>query len=209
VVENDIYGDLRYEGQSVPLIKQLDTSGDTVLLRSFSKLAFPGLRVGWVLGPRPLIARLTEAKQLADLHTDQLSQALLLRFAESGRLEAHRARMVEAGSERRRAVIEACERCLPPGSSFTRPAGGMNLWVRLPEPLDSAELLGRAHAAGVSYLPGKYFAVSRQDPGGLRLSFAGLAPDKIRKGLEILGEVFRNELARTRLENREPAPALV
>ncbi len=209
VVENDIYGDLRYEGEAPPLVKQVDASGDTVLLRSFSKLAFPGLRVGWVLGPRPLIARLTEAKQLADLHTDQLSQAVLLRFAESGRLEAHRQHMLRAGAERRRAVITACERCLPPGSNFTRPAGGMNLWVRLPEPLDSSELLGRAHAAGVSYLPGKYFTVSRREPGGLRLSFAGLAPEKIRKGLEILGEVFRNELARTRLESREPAPAVV
>jgi len=99
-------------------------------LRSFSKITFPGLRVGWVLGPRALIARLAQSKQLADLHTDQLSQAVLLRFAESGRMAAHRAHMLQAGAERLAAVLAACDRYLPAGSRFTRPRGGMNLWVR-------------------------------------------------------------------------------
>jgi 2-aminoadipate transaminase len=209
VVENDIYGELRYEGEPAPSIKQLDDTGDTVLLRSFSKITFPGLRVGWVIGPKALLARLAEAKQLADLHTDQLSQAVLLRFAESGRLEAHRARMLAAGAERLRAVLSACEESLPAGSVFTRPEGGMSLWVRLPEPLDAGELLGRAQREGVAYLPGKYFAVARHEPGALRLSFAGLTPEKIRAGLAILGQVFSSELARTRLDRFEPAPAMV
>jgi 2-aminoadipate transaminase len=157
-----------------------------------------------------LIARLAHAKQMADLHTDQLSQAVLLRFAESGRLAAHRARMLEAGGERLAAVLSACERHLPAGSQFTRPQGGMNLWVRLPEPLDAAELLGRAHRENVSYLPGKYFAVSRLEPGALRLSFAGCTPGEIRKGLAILGGIFSSELERIRsAQVLEPAPALV
>ncbi len=209
VVENDAYGELRYEGTPLVSLKQLDETGDTVLVRSFSKLTFPGLRVGWVTAPQALASRLADAKQLADLHTDQLSQALLLRFAVSGRLDSHRARIRAAGAERPRAVLEACRRCLPPGTTFTRPEGGMNLWVRLPEPLDAAELLGRAQRAGAAYLPGKYFAVSRHDPGALRLSFAGLAPEQIRAGLAILGEVFSSELARARLERFESAPAMV
>jgi 2-aminoadipate transaminase len=180
------------------------------LLRSFSKITFPGLRVGWVLGPRALIARLAQQKQLADLHTDQLSQAVLLRFAESGRMADHRAHMLRAGAERLAAVLEACDRYLPAGSRFTRPRGGMNLWVRLPEPLDAGELLARAHRENVSYLPGKYFAVSRFDPGSLRLSFAGLTPEEIGKGLTVLGAIFSNELERTRANSlREPAPAMV
>jgi 2-aminoadipate transaminase len=210
LVENDIYGDLRYRGESLPPIKQPAEGGHVVLLRSFSKITFPGLRVGWVLAPRPLIARLAQSKQLADLHTDQLSQAVLLRFALSGRLAAHRARMLRAGEERLVAVLAACERCLPPGSRWTRPEGGMNLWVRLPEPLDAGELLARAHRENVSYLPGKYFAVSRFDPGALRLSFAGLAPEEIRKGLAILGEIFKAELDRVQSSRAtEPAPAMV
>jgi 2-aminoadipate transaminase len=210
VVENDLYGELRYRGESLPGLKQLDETGDVVLLRSFSKITFPGLRVGWVVGPRPLLACLAQAKQLSDLHTDQFSQAVLLRFAESGRLDAHRARMLEAGAERLDAVLTACEACLPAQSRFTRPQGGMNLWVRLPEPLDAAALLARAHRENVAYLPGKYFAVSRPEAGALRLSFAGLAPEEIRKGLSILGEIFAEELERTRDHRHiEPAPAMV
>lgn len=198
VVENDIYGALVYEGEAIAPIKKLDASGDTVLLRSFSKLAFPGLRVGWVIGPRALIASLTEAKLWSDLHTDQLSQAVLLRFAESGRLEHHRQRMLQAGRERLHAVLSACEKYLPREAKYTRPRGGMSLWVTLPEPLDAGELLARAEREGVTYLPGKYFSVSRPQPNSLRISFAGMTPDRIRSGIEILGRIFEDELARVR-----------
>ena len=198
VVENDIYGALAYEGEAIPSIKQLDETGDTVLLRSFSKIAFPGLRVGWAVGPRPLIEKLTEAKQWSDLHTDQLSQAILLRFAQSGRLEQHRQRMLAAGRERLHAVLEACRKYLPPEVQFTRPRGGMSLWMRLPEPLDAGELLPRAEREGVTYLPGKYFAVLHPQPGSLRISFAEMAPEQIRSGMAVLGRIFKEELERVR-----------
>jgi DNA-binding transcriptional MocR family regulator len=206
LIENDTYGDLRYEGNSIPAIK----SEGTILLRSYSKIAFPGLRVGWAIGPQAVIARMTEAKQLSDLHSDQLSQAVLLRFAESGRLEQHRSNILKAGAEKLKVVLAACERYLPAGSTFTRPQGGMNLWVRLPEPLDSGELLMRAQRENVNYLPGRYFTVSRHDPGGLRLSFAGLTPEKILAGVSILGQIFSAELERTQsARSLEPAQAMV
>ena len=157
VIENDIYGPLCYEGEPLPSIKQLDETGDTILLRSFSKVAFPGLRVGWVIARRALIEKLTEAKQWSDLHTDQLSQAVLLRFAESGRLEQHRQRMLVAGRERLHAALEACEKYLPAGAKYTRPRGGMSLWIQLPESLDAGELLPRAEREGVTYLAGQVF----------------------------------------------------
>ncbi len=210
LVENDIYSALRYSGAAVPAIKQLDTAGDTVLLRSFSKVAFPGLRVGWAIAPQPLIERLAEAKQLADLHTDQLSQAVLLRFVETDRLQVHGQRVLTAGAERLAAVLEGCERHLPPGTRFTRPEGGMNVWVRLPEPLDAGELLPRAQREGVDYVPGRYFAVSRVEHGALRLCFAGLEPERIEEGLRILGRVFNEELDRIRAgRGHETAPAIV
>jgi 2-aminoadipate transaminase len=210
LVESDIYGALRYEGDPLPTLKQLDPTGGAILLRSFSKLAFPGLRVGWVIAPRPIVERLTEAKQWSDLHTDQLSQAVLFRFAQSGRLDRHREHMLQAGRERLRAAIAACEKHLPPGAEFTRPSGGMNLWVRLPEPLDAGELLAAAEREGVSYLPGKYFGVSKVEPGGLRISFAGLAPDRIAAGMATLGRVFRTAQERAREYSRlESVPAMV
>ena len=205
VVENDAYGDLRYEGEHIAPVKSLDDAGGTVLLRSFSKISFPGLRVGWALGPKALIERMRQAKEASDLHTDQLSQAVLLEFAESGKLAAHRARVVQAGTERLRATLEACREYLPARTRWTKPQGGMNMWVRLPEPLDAAELLPRAREEGVAYLPGRYFAVSRQDAGALRLSFAGVAPEEIRRGVAVLGKL----VAAAEEMDRAPAPAMV
>ena len=207
VVENDAYGELRYLGADLPPLKKLDEHSGTVLLRSFSKVSFPGLRVGWALGPKPLIDRLRHAKEASDLHTDQLAQAVLLEFAESGKLEAHRERILQAGRERLDATLEGCRESLPAGTRWTVPEGGMNVWVRLPEPLDAGDLLARAQREGVSYLPGRFFAVSRAEPGALRLSFAGLTPEQIRNGLVILGRVFAGELAAA--QTLEPAPAMV
>ncbi len=198
LVENDIYGDLRYEGERIPTLKQLDETGDTILLRSFSKSAFPGLRVGWIVGPRELTRRVAEAKQWCDLHTDQLSQAVLLRFAESGRLASHRTLMLDAGRKRLRAVLDACSRHLAGIASFTRPMGGMSIWVTFENPVDTGDLLPRAQREGVAYLPGRHFAVTKEHRSSARLSFAGLVPARIEKGVEILGRVFTEETLRTR-----------
>jgi 2-aminoadipate transaminase len=203
LVENDIYGELRYQGRRMRTVKSFDPQAGTILLRSFSKIAFPGLRVGWIIGPREIVRRLAEAKRLCDLHTDQLSQAVMLRFAQSGRLASHVERMLAAGRERLRATLDACEAYLPQGSEFTRPSGGMHLWVRLPGGIDTLETLAKAQRAGVSYSPGSYFAVSRDHSSALRLSFAAVAPDRIAKGIALLGAVFQREL------ERAPEPALV
>jgi 2-aminoadipate transaminase len=210
VIESDIYSDLRYEGAPAPSLKQLDSSGRTVLLGSYSKVAFPGLRVGWVIGPRPLIARLAEAKQISDLHSDQLAQAVLLRFAESGELKRHLEATRRAGALRLRAVLEACERHLPRGSRFTRPQGGMNLWVELPAPLESEAVLRGAEERGVNFLPGIYFGARREHRRGLRLSFGGLRPQEITRGVAAIGEAAAAELAGHRERAAlEPVAALV
>ena len=208
-VENDIYSALRYRGEALPTLKQLDRQERVVLLRSFSKIAFPGLRVGWMIGPRPLIQRLTEAKQLTDLHTDQFSQSVLLHFAESGRLAEHQRRMREAGGQRLTAAISALRREFPAGTRFGEPEGGMNVWVRLPGSLDAADLLPRAQAEGVTFLPGKYFAVTSGYNDALRLSFAGLTEDKIARGIKVLGTLALEALEAERSRDREPVPAMV
>ncbi|HVW87525.1 MAG TPA: PLP-dependent aminotransferase family protein [Bryobacteraceae bacterium] len=189
VIENDIYSELAYHGPTAPRLKSLDSN--VILLGSFSKIAFPGMRCGWIIAPKPVIRRVTELKQLADLHTDQLSQAFLLRFAESGRLAKHQEQMIAAGRERLRALEQACHRHLP-DCRFRTPDGGMNLWLDLPSGLDSSALRGLAQQAGVDYLPGRYFSISRPLDSGLRLSFAGLDPDEIRRGIAILGTVISN-----------------
>ena len=203
IIENDVYGDLRYGGERIRTVRSLDLDCGTILLRSFSKVAFPGLRVGWIIGTRDVIRKLAEAKRWCDLHTDQLSQAVLLRFAETGRLARHRERVLKEGTERLRATLQACAEHLPAGSRFSRPEGGMHLWVELPGGIDTGEVLGRAQAAGVSYLPGNYFGVARDHSHALRLSFAGLAPAQIEKGIASLGAILKQEL------ERAPEPVLV
>jgi 2-aminoadipate transaminase len=210
LVENDIYTELRYRGEPLPPLKQLDDSGNTILLRSFSKILFPGLRVGWITGPRAAIARLAEAKQTCDLHSDQLSQAVLLRLAESAALQKHIENTRRAGLAKLEAVLEACARFLPRGSKFTVPDGGMNLWVELPAPLTADLLLARAQERGVDFLPGRYFSHALPHTRGLRISFGGLPPDQIRSGIEILGACANRELeADPRIESGEPAAVLV
>jgi DNA-binding transcriptional MocR family regulator len=195
LVENDIYSELRYQGKPLPTLKQLDESGSTILLRSYSKVSFPGLRVGWAIAPRPVIARLAEAKQTSDLHSDQLAQAVLLRFAESGELARHLELTRQAGAERLRVILRCCARYLPTGSRFTRPEGGMSLWVELPAPFTAEALLSRVEQRGVDFLPGSFFSAQRSHPRALRLSFGGLSPDQIARGLQILGEAAATEPA--------------
>lgn len=209
LIENDIYSALRYEGEPLPSMKQMAPDAGTVLLRSFSKIAFPGLRLGWVIGPRPLLAAMRETKQLTDLHSDQFSQAVMLRFVESGRLAAHQANMIEAGRERLSAALESAARFLPEGSRWTRPQGGLNFWITLPERLDATSLLERAQREGVAYLPGSLFSVHRAHSDELRISFGGATPVDIRRGMEILGRVFGAGLDARRRAETEPAPAMV
>lgn len=210
LVESDIYSELRYRGASLPTLKQLDKGGSTILLRSYSKIGFPGLRVGWAIAPRPVIARLAEAKEVSDLHSDQLAQAVLLRFAESGELARHLERTRQSGAERLHAALDACARHLPARSRYTRPEGGLNLWIELPAPLSAEAVLRRAQENGVTFLAGPYFSIRPSHTRSLRISFGGLPPEQITRGIQVLGEAAESELAADAAGNDlEPAAALV
>jgi DNA-binding transcriptional MocR family regulator len=210
LVEIDIYSPLRYAGRALPTLKELGRAGNTLLLRSYSKVSFPGLRVGWIIGPQPLIARLAEAKEISDLHSDQLSQAVLLRFAQSGELDRHLQRTRETGGQRLEAVLAACERHLPADAYWTRPEGGMNLWVELPPPLTADALLRRTQARGVSFLPGRHFATRDSHSRSLRICFGGLSPQQIWQGMQTLGESAAAELSLLlSASEQEPLAALV
>lgn len=208
-IENDIYSELRYEGAALPPLKQLDDRGNVILLGSYSKVSFPGLRVGWVVAPRPVIQRLAELKQICDLHSDQLSQAVLLRFSQSGELDRHLEKSKPANAQRLSAALAACAHYLPPGSKFTKPQGGLNLWIELPTALDSRDILLRVQEQGVNFLPGNYFSVDGGHTNCLRLSFGGLPPSRIEDGIHIIGSAAAKQLAVLNQEDLEPAPALV
>ncbi len=201
LVEDDPYGELRYEGADLPPLRALPGSEETVYLGTFSKILAPGLRLGWVVAPRPLMTRLIRAKQGVDLHTDTLTQRAVLHYCLHADLDGHIARLRRVYRQRRDAMLAALARYFPPEARWTRPEGGLFLWVTLPEGVDTRALLAGALERGVAFVPGSAFhAAPESGPGGqggrsLRLNFSHPHPDRIDDGLRRLGEVVSAALA--------------
>ncbi len=193
VIEDAIYGRVRLRGNAVPSLKSLDRAGNVIQIDSFSKIAFPGLRVGWCIGAESAIERLRLVKQSTDLHTDQLAQATLAEFIRRGCLARHNAKMKGVYLSRLEAMEAALQAHMPEGTSWTRPDGGMSLWVTLPPGFDSAELLIHLRERGVLFVPGRYFYVQNPQPNTLRLGFASIDEKKIARGVQTLGGLLKVE----------------
>jgi len=184
VVEDDPYGELRYRGTPVPPLAGLPGAEDRVLhLGSFSKIASPGLRLGWLRAPSSLLPALTVAKQAADLHTSTIDQAAAAAWLAAVDLDAHVRRLCAAYRERRDAMVSALPAVLPAGSAWTEPEGGMFTWVRLPGDVDAAALLPAALEHAVAFVPGAPFFAGTPDRATLRLSFTTHTPDVIVEGM--------------------------
>ncbi|HKT46382.1 MAG TPA: PLP-dependent aminotransferase family protein [Candidatus Acidoferrales bacterium] len=194
IVEDHIYSRLYAHEERLPSLKQLDRGNVVMHIDSFSKVAFPGLRVGWIVGPPTAIERLRVVKQTTDLHTDQLAQATLAEFLRRGLFAKHVARMRKVYASRLRAVDEALRKHMPEGSRWTCPDGGMCLWLELPLGFDASELLIHARERGVLFAPGRYFYVQSPLPNTLRLGFAGLDEKQISRAIATLAELLRIEM---------------
>ncbi|MGH9433165.1 MAG: PLP-dependent aminotransferase family protein [Terriglobia bacterium] len=196
LVEDDIYGALRFQGPPLPPLKSLDRTGLVVHLNSFSKVGFPGLRVGWVVGSRALIERLRLAKQQADLHTNMLGQAVIEELGKRGLLEKimRKARTIYA--QKLDVLRAAAQQSFPQGVECFYPEGGMSVWVTLPSGLNSMELLTKARDSGVIFAPSRYFYFQEPQDNALRLCFSALNTDEITKGIRILGKILRDEIRR-------------
>jgi DNA-binding transcriptional MocR family regulator len=191
VVEDHIYARLDLRGNKIPSLKALDRSGNVIQIDSFSKVAFPGLRVGWCVAPESVMERLRLVKQATDLHTDQLAQAALAEFTRRGHLARHLSRTKLVYARRLAALEAALGTHMPEEVAWTRPGGGMCVWLVLPPGLDSTELMIRARERGVLFAPGRYFYFQNPQPNTLRLGFADLDERKIARGVATLGEIVR------------------
>jgi DNA-binding transcriptional MocR family regulator len=192
VVEDDPYGELRYRGETVPALAAQPGAEDRVLhLGSFSKIAAPGLRLGWVRSPAGLRSALTVAKQAADLHTSTIDQAAAAAYLADTDLDAHVRGLRCAYAARRDAMMAAMPQTAPAGSTWTDPDGGMFTWLRLPGPIDTATLLPAALARDVAFVPGAPFYAARPDPATLRLSFTTHTPAEITEGMHRLAATLR------------------
>lgn len=194
LVEDDPYGELRYNGKPLPAIASLaEMSGRTLALSTLSKVVAPGLRLGWVRAPRQMLRPLTIAKQAADLHSSTIDQAAAASWLTTTDLDAHIAKLCRAYRARRDALLDGLASALPAGSTHNRPHGGMFIWARLPDGWDAGALLARALERNVAYVPGAPFFSGAPDPATLRLSFTAHRPEAIRRGLERLADAFADQ----------------
>lgn len=201
LIEDTAYNKLSFDGPLLPSLMELDIAREggiensrVVYCGTFSKSVVPGLRVGWIVAATPIIQKLVLMKQASDLHTSTLAQVALAKVME--RLPAdHAETLCATYRPRRDAMVQALEEFMPEGVAFTRPAGGMFIWVQLPEGFDGAALLARAITEErVAFVPGSAFYATQPMLNTLRLSFSATCPDKIREGIRRLGALITREL---------------
>jgi 2-aminoadipate transaminase len=194
IVEDHIYARLHAHDERIPSLKQLDRSNLVIHIDSFAKVAFPGLRVGWIVAPAAAIERLRVVKQATDLHTDQLAQSLFAEFLRRGLFAKHVAKMRKIYASRLFALDEALRKYMPADTRWTRPEGGMCFWLELPPGFDASELLIHVKERGVLFAPGRYFYVQGPLPNTLRLGFAGLNEKQIARGVQTLADQLKIEM---------------
>ena len=195
VIEDGYEMDLRIDGRATPPLAGLDVSGLVVHLSSFSKSLFPGARVGAIVARGPAVDALLALKHASDLSDSLPLQAALAEFVESGEYERHLGRLRRALLERRDALLEALEKELPEGARWNTPEGGYQVWVELPDGIDTRDLLSDSIRAGVLFAPGSQFNHDGRASQALRLSFAMAGADDLRAGAAKLGRLVRERLA--------------
>lgn len=204
IVEDDPYGQLRYEGEHIPPMVVMDSEyrdnsggtyrGNVIYLSTFSKTMAPGLRLAWVVAPEVVIRKLVQAKQGADLHTATFNQMVAYEVARGGFLDKHVAVIRDVYGGRRKVMLEAMQEHFPPGVSWTVPKGGMFLWVILPESISARDVLEIAIQKKVAFVPGGPFHPNGGGENTLRLNFSNAPPEKIQEGIARLGEAIREAL---------------
>jgi len=194
LVEDDPYGSLTFGPKSGSTLRSL--APDVSLhLGTFSKILAPGLRLGWVIGPKKWVARLAQIKQSADLHTSTLSQHVALEVMQSGSVEGHIETICREYGRRCSAMLEALEAHFPAGSTWTVPTGGMFVWVELPKGVDTAALLPEVVASEkVAYVSGAPFHPNGGGENTMRLNFTHAGPDVVRDGVARLGRALTRAL---------------
>jgi DNA-binding transcriptional MocR family regulator len=194
IIEDDPYGQLAFRGQPPQPIKAIDREERVIYLGSFSKVLCPGLRVGWIVASREILAQYNLAKQNHDLHTSAFDQELINAFLEEESLPGQIERLRSSYAVRCEAMLSALEKEFPDGTRFARPEGGLFTWVELPEGVNARELLVLAMQEKVAFIPGDGFYATRPIPNTLRLNFSAMGPEKIKQGIAILGRIVRNLL---------------
>jgi 2-aminoadipate transaminase len=203
IIEDDPYGQLRYEGEHLPAVEVLDSqiraqescySGNVIYLSTFSKILAPGIRLAWVIAPPEVIQKLVLAKQGADLHTSTFNQITVYELAKDGFLDEHVHLIRKVYRERRDVMLDALEEHMPQGIKWTHPKGGLFLWVTLPAHISSKDFFKKAIEKNVSFVPGESFFAEGGGYNTMRLNFSNAKPEMINEGIGRLSEVIKSHL---------------
>ena len=216
IIEDDPYGQLRYEGEHLTPLLVLDREnlrrddgysiGNVIYLSTFSKTLAPGLRLGWIVAPPEVISKLAQLKQGADLHTSTFTQFVAYEVARDGFLDKHVKLIRQVYGERRNVMLQALKEFFPPAVTWTHPQGGLFLWVTLPAGIDIQALFRSAIEQNVAFVPGDSFYASDSHEGSrhMRLNFSNAAPEQIREGIRRLAAAVKSHLTGTTLRSELP-----
>ena len=189
IVEDSPYRELRYSGEPVKTIRELAPER-TLHLGSFSKIFAPGFRLGWIIGPEPLLEKIYICKQCLDLCPPVFDQYLAAEFMGSGALDRNLQKTIAEYRRRRDLMVSLLEKYMPEGVRWTYPEGGLFLWLTLPESIDTVKLYDRALAAGVAYVAGSFFYTDGSHRNTMRLNFSFIAEEKMEPGIRLLSELI-------------------
>jgi 2-aminoadipate transaminase len=193
LIEDDPYGALSYRNEPLPRMLTMNPAG-VIYMGSFSKVLTPGIRLGYVVAPVNLIRKLEQAKQAADLHTAQLTQMVVYEVIKDGFLDRHIPGIRRLYANQCNTMLDALTEFFPPSVTWTKPEGGMFIWVTLPKHIDSMALLDEAITQNVAFVPGAPFYANSPQQHTLRLSFVTVSPDRIREGVSKLGKMIAARL---------------
>lgn len=195
VLEDNPYGLLRYEGDPLPTLRELDGGEFVIYLGTFSKILSPGLRLGWATAPRPVLEKMGLGKQSSDLCSSSLSQAFVVGYFARGGWREYVGTLTELYRRRRDTMLDALAEHLPREAQWTHPAGGLFIWVTLPDYIDTTDLLARALNENVAFVPGRGAFLDGRGGSSMRLNFSGVSEDDIREGVRRIGKVVGEQVA--------------
>lgn len=194
VVEDNPYGELRFEGEDLPSVKSFDQTGQVLCTGSFSKIFCPGFRIGWMAADKALIRKYVLIKQGTDLQCNTVAQMVIAKYLELYDIDEHIRKIVALYKKRRDVMLAAIEAHFPQDVKYTRPEGGLFTWMELPESTSARELLQRSLKENIAFVPGGSFYPNNPKENTLRLNYSNMPESSIEKGFEILGRIVKDYL---------------
>jgi 2-aminoadipate transaminase len=194
VIEDDPYGEVRFEGERLPSLLALGGMEHVVALRTFSKISFPGLRLGWIVAREDVLSKIIVGKQAADLCSPTITQYIAYEFISRGWLDEYVQIIQREYAKKKDAMIEALNQYFPAGASWTNPQGGLFVWVKAPDCIDTTAMFREAINAKVAYVVGIAFYPHRNDNCHMRLNFSAVDPERIVEGVRRLGDLIKSKM---------------